>query len=85
MRRRSWHRSRPKIDQKHLQTVVRLAIEQHAREHRRQLDKLQDLVACIDDHEICEKLKLWFVDHVVREDDQVKSILQSSSHMVEAS
>jgi hemerythrin-like metal-binding protein len=74
-----------KIDQKHLQTVVRLAIEQHAREHRRQLDKLQDMVMRTDDHEICESLKSWFVDHVVREDAQVKTILQSTSHMLEAS
>ena len=68
------------ISQRHLQTEVWLAIEQHARQHRQQLDKLQDLVACTDDHEICEMLKLWYVEHVVREEAEVKAILQSTSH-----
>ena len=71
------------ISQKHLQAEVWLAIEQHVRQHRRQLDKLQGLVACTDDREICEMLKLWYVEHVVREDAEVKAILQSS-HVVDA-
>lgn len=71
------------IDQKHLYTVVRYAIAQHAREHHRYLDDLQDLVGCTDDHALCEKLKAWFVDRVVRDDAQVKTILQSTSHLGE--
>lgn len=73
------------IDQRHLQTVVRHAIGQHAWAHRRELDMLQDLVGCTDNRELCEKLKSWFVYHVIREDAQVKTILQSTSHMAAAS
>lgn len=72
------------ISQKHLQAEVWLAIEHHVRQHRRQLNKLQGFVACTDDREICEMLKLWYVEHVVREDAEVKAILQSS-HLVDAS
>ena len=73
------------IDHRHLHTVVRYAIERHAREHRRKLDELRDLVESTDDREAGEKLKSWFVHHVIREDAQVKTILQSTSHLVEAS
>jgi|SRR5579859_6554957 len=72
------------IDQKHLQTVVRLAIAQHASAHHEDLNKLQGLAAGTDNYEICEELKSWFVDHAIREDAQVKTILQATSHVVEA-
>jgi hypothetical protein len=72
------------INQRHLQTVVLNAIEQHARDHRRRLDELQDLIARADNVKICDDLKMWFIGHVVGEEAQVKTILQSTYHLSEA-
>ena len=71
------------IAQRHLQTVVRLAIERHAREHRRRLDQLHRLVARPDHLEIGDELKAWFIGHVVGEEAQIKTILQSTYHLGE--
>jgi hemerythrin-like metal-binding protein len=71
------------IAQQHLQTVVRLAIERHAREHRQRLDGLHRLVARPGHLEICDELKVWFIGHVIGEEAQVKTILQSTFHLGE--
>jgi hemerythrin-like metal-binding protein len=75
------------IDQHHLQTVVRTAIEQHAQEHQRCLGALHKLVdkwRTTSDGEgsmLCDKLKSWFIGHAVGSESQIKTILQSTRHL----
>ncbi len=69
------------IDRQHLSTVVRYAIDQHAREHRRELEELHELNKRADDLKTCDALKTWFVTHAVGYEAQVKTILQSSNHL----
>ena len=84
------HQIEVEIDQHHLQTVVHIAIEDHARSHRRSLDALHRLMerargaSAGDDTRICQELKSWFVDHAIRQEAQVKTILQSTRHLSEA-
>jgi hemerythrin-like metal-binding protein len=72
------------IGQQQLRAMVRIAIQQHAREHRQRLDELQRLVARPDHLKFCDELKTWFVGHMVREEAQVKTILQSAYRLGEA-
>ncbi len=76
------------IDQQHLKTVMRNAIEQDTREHRRQLEELRELNKLQEsstirngDLKLCDALKTWFVTHAVGYEAQVKTILQSSHHL----
>lgn len=73
------------IDHQHLQTVVRIAIEQHTREHRRRLDELQKKsITRSDTLKLGEELKAWFVNHAIGCEAKVKAILQSTHHIGEA-
>ena len=72
------------IDHQHLQTVVRGAIEQHAREHRHRLQELRKQpTECADVFGFCEELKTWFVNYAVGCEAKVKTILQSTHHLSE--
>jgi len=84
------HQIEVEIDQHHLQTVVHIAIEDHARSHRRSLDALHRLMEKArganagDGPRLCQELKSWFVDHAIGQEAQVKTILQSTRHLSEA-
>jgi len=73
------------VAQQHLRTVVRLAAEQHAREHRQRLNELHHLVMRRGHLTICDELTTWFIGHAVWEEAQVKTILQTTDHLGEAS
>jgi len=83
------HRIEVEIDLHHLQTVVHIAIEDHARSHRRSLDALHRLMerargaSAGDGPRLCQELKSWFVDHAIGQEAQVKTILQSTRHLSE--
>src|SRR5581483_6657738 len=73
-----------------LQSVVRAAILEHAREHRQKLDELHRLterwrrgVAAAARMRFCDELKTWFVDHAVVYEAQIKTILQSTHNRSE--
>lgn len=76
------------IEQRHLQTVVHAAIEEHVRSHRHGLEALHKLVERWrassldgDDAKLCDELKSWFIAHAIGQETQVKTILQSTRHL----
>ncbi|HLJ21643.1 MAG TPA: hemerythrin domain-containing protein [Stellaceae bacterium] len=83
------HRIETEIAQKHLRTVVHIAIDDHARSHQLGLQALHRLVgrwrapSAGNGATPCDELKSWFVEHAVGAEAQVKTILQSTSHLAE--
>lgn len=67
-----------------LAAILTAAIQEHAADHDRMLERLwsiadralsaQEPTAWVDS---CEDLKIWFVDHVLQYESQVKTVFQS--------
>ncbi len=81
------HRIEAEIKLHHLQTVVQIAIAEHERDHQSSLKELYTIVdnarisSAGDDARLCKNLQAWFISHTVGQEVQVRTILQSTSHL----
>lgn len=71
------------VGRRSLRETVQAAQVSHATEQRARLAELRDVVQSLHSDDVggvsglCEHLKGWFVDHAIRDEADVKTILQS--------
>ncbi|HXP73123.1 MAG TPA: hypothetical protein VN823_03190 [Stellaceae bacterium] len=56
--------------------LANTAFDAHIAEHASLLERFDDMVRALIDH-VCESLKVWFVDHVIKQDAQMRTIFQA--------
>jgi hemerythrin len=67
----------------HLKTAIAAAIEDHIADHITLRDRLADVTRTVrngrwaEGTSLCQVIEMWFLDHAVKYDMQIKTIIQS--------
>ena len=59
-----------------LEAMAETAFDEHILEHAAMLDRFEAIVVASADT-LCEALKTWFIDHVIKQDSQLRAIFQA--------